>query len=166
VDFGNATEENIANYSIEKSADGSNFTAAVSLQPKTNNGSLNSYTYFDAAPFAGNNYYRIKVTERNGTVKYSSVLNVRLSAGGTGVNVYPNPVKGSTVNVQFDAMDKAVYSVTMYNSMGQKVFTKNINHNGGTAAYSVELPASVKKGVYNMSISNNTDGISRKIVVE
>lgn len=166
VEFGNATEENIASYNIEKSADGSNFTSAVSLQPKTNNGGLNSYTYFDAVPFSGNNYYRIKVTERNGTIKYSSILNVRLSVRGTGVNVYPNPVKGSNVNVQFDAMEKAVYSVTMYNSMGQKVFTKNITHNGGTATYSLEMPASVKKGIYNMSISNSTDGINRKIVVE
>lgn len=164
VEFGNATEENVFNYVIEKSTDGRTFAALTTLLPKTNNGALNSYSYFDAAD-AGN-YYRIKVTERSGAVKYSAIINLRAAVNGTGVSIFPNPVKGTAVNVQLDNLDRAIYNVVVTNSNGQKIATQVINHNGGTASYGLRLPASVTKGLYHVSVTNGTDMINSKIVVE
>jgi hypothetical protein len=166
VEFGNATESDVVSYVIERSADGSNFTALNTLQAKTNNGGLNSYTYFDAAPNKGNNYYRIRVTERNGNVKISNTLNINLRSKGTWVNAYPNPVKNNTVNVQLENFEKSIYTIAVFNQSGQKVYAKSINHLGGTATFTVELPASVSKGVYSLQVGNAISNVINKIVVE
>ncbi|MES2849438.1 MAG: T9SS type A sorting domain-containing protein [Bacteroidota bacterium] len=166
VEFGNATESDIANYIVERSADGVNFTGVNTLLPKANNGGRIAYTYFDASPNKGNNFYRIKATEKNGQVKYSSTLNINLLSNGIWVNAYPNPVKGSNVNVQLENFEKAVYTISIFNQMGQKVYAKSVNHNGGTATFTVDLPASVKKGVYSLQVSNGATTVNNKIVVE
>lgn len=166
VEFGNATEFDVVNYVIEKSADGRNFTALNTVQARSNNGGLNSYTYFDAVPNSGKNFYRIKVTERNGNVKYSNTLNINLRSNGIWVNAYPNPVKGNTVNVQLENFDKSVYTIAVFNQVGQKVYAKNINHLGGTATFTIDLPASVKKGIYSLQVGNSVSNVINKIVVE
>ncbi|MBL0358187.1 MAG: T9SS type A sorting domain-containing protein [Chitinophagaceae bacterium] len=165
VEFGNATETDILNYVIERSADGRSFNTAGTLSPKTNNGGLNSYTYFDGTVNSGNNFYRIKVTERNGSVKYSDILNVRLS-GNSGVTVYPNPVKGHTVNVQLENLDKAIYVVTIFNEVGQTIYTKQLNHDGRTASFTVELPSTLRRGIYSLQVSNNSFRAIKNVVVE
>lgn len=166
VEFGNATESDIVGYEIEKSADGRNFSTLTALSPKTNNGGLNSYAYFDAVAQRGANFYRIKVTERDGSVKYSNVLNVRLAGNASAVSVYPNPVKGGTINIQLENLDKANYFVNLYNQMGQKVFTKQLNHDGRTASFIVELPSSLSKGIYNLQVMSNAYRAIKNVVVE
>lgn len=136
------------------------------LQPKSNNGGLSSYSYFDAAPKKGNNFYRIKATERNGNIKYSATLSIRLQTNGIWVNVYPNPVKGSNANVQLENFERSVYTIAVFNQMGQKIYSKNISHNGGTATYGIELPAQAKKGVYSVQVGNTVTKVINKIVVE
>ncbi len=166
VEFSNATESDIKNYTIEKSVDGTNFTPHNSVSPKTNNGGLNSYTYFDATPNRGNNFYRIKATENSGTIKYSTTLNIRLQTKGIWVNAYPNPVKGGAVNVQLENFEKSVYTIALFNQVGQRVYAKNITHDGGTATFTVELPASVNKGIYSLQVTNASTKVINKIVVE
>jgi len=166
VEFGNATESDVVNYVIEKSADGRSFTVLNTLPAKSNNGGLNSYTYFDAIPNSGNNFYRIKVTERNGNIKYSNTLSINLRNRGTWVNAYPNPVKNNMVNVQLESFEKSIYTIAIFNQGGQKVYAKNINHLGGTATFTVELPASIQKGVYSLQVGNAVSTVINKIVVE
>lgn len=166
VEFGNATESDVVNYVIEKSADGRNFTALNTLQPKSNTGGLSSYTYFDAFPNSGNNFYRIKVTERNGSILYSNTLSINLRSRGTWVNAYPNPVKNNMVNVQLEGFERSIYTIAIFNQGGQKVYAKNINHLGGTATFTVELPASIQKGVYSLQVGNTVSTVINKIVVE
>lgn len=166
VEFGNATESDVVSYVIERSVDGRSFTSINTLQPKSNNGGLNSYSYFDAIPNSGNNYYRIRVTERNGNVKFSNTLNINLRSKGTWVNAYPNPVKNNTVNVQLENFEKSIYTIAVFNQSGQKMYSKSINHLGGTATFTVELPASVNKGVYSLQVGNAVSNVINKIVVE
>lgn len=166
VEFGNATESDVVNYVIERSADGRSFTALNTLQPKLNNGGLSSYTYFDASPVSGNNFYRIRVTERNGSIKFSNTLNINLRSKGIWVNAYPNPVKNGTVSVQLENFEKSLYTIAVFNQAGQKVYAKSINHLGGTATFTVELPATLRKGVYSLQVGNAVSNVINKIVVE
>ena len=166
IEFGNATELDVLNYEIEKSVDGRLFETAGTLLPKTNNGNLNSYQYFDASPNRGVNFYRIKATERNGTIKYSSILKVNLLRNGYNVTIYPNPVKGNQFSIQLENLDKAVYSLSLMNEVGQVVYNKTINHDGRTATFTVDLPTSLKKGIYNLQLNNNQQRINKSLIIE
>jgi hypothetical protein len=98
VNFTTANEQNMSSYEVEESANGNSFTKGTSI--KANNTTTANYNWLDATINNGNNYYRIKAIEKNGVVKYSQVVNVRTGTKGAEFAVYPNPVKGGTVNVQ------------------------------------------------------------------
>ena len=165
IEFGNATELDIAKYEIEKSTNVRVFSTLSTLLPKTNNAALNNYSYFDASISNGNNFYRIKVTEKDGTIKYSTILNIKLSQG-SGIVIYPNPIKGKVINVQFQNTNEAMYQIHIFNQIGQTIYTQQLQHTGRTAAYVVALPANIAKGIYSVQISNNSVKTTQKIIVE
>jgi len=166
VEFANAIEEDVQGYVIEKSTDGRTFTDAATLQPRSNNGTLSSYSWFDAAATSVTYFFRIRAIERNGQVKFSQVLSVRLSASGAGITVYPNPVRNGQAGVQLMNLDRGTYAVSLLNEAGQKVYAKSVMHNGGTATISLELPASLRRGVYHVQVSDANNRYIQKIVVE
>jgi hypothetical protein len=166
VDFANATELNINGYSIEKSANGVNFNSIAVLSPKTNNGAFNAYSFIDITPFAGNNYYRIKATERSGNIIYSTIVKLSSVKSGAGISIYPNPVKGKIISLQLENLDKDNYTISLYNHIGQIVFSKQIAHEGGSATEVIELPSTIPGGVYDIQAGNNTTRYSKSIIIE
>jgi hypothetical protein len=89
-----ATETNVANYEVEYSANGTNYT---SIGSKTAMGSRN-YTLIHTSPKQGLNYYRLKIIDRDGKVSYSEVRTVNFGAVDGTVKLYPIPAV-STVNI-------------------------------------------------------------------
>lgn len=66
-------EQNFSNYEIEKSSDGRNFISSSSV-PAKNTSSRNTYTTKDITPFAGTNFYRLKMVDLDGKFKYSNII--------------------------------------------------------------------------------------------
>lgn len=75
------------------------------------------------------------------------------------ITAYPNPVKGSVINLAFTNKAKGVYQVTLTNSAGQVVLRKRIQHAGGTATQPLQLDQKLPKGVYQLHVTG-TDGDS------
>jgi hypothetical protein len=86
------TETNARNYEVERSTDGNNFIALSSVTSAVVNAN-NSYTHTDALPVTGNNYYRIKQVNADGSVAYSNIAMVKI-ADVNGVTITPNPASG------------------------------------------------------------------------
>ena len=83
-------ETNVANYTVEKSFTGINFTNIGSLV--SNGNGTNNYNFTDVVSSNGTAYYRLKQTCNNGNVAYSTII--KLSASNTQkLTIYPNPVK-------------------------------------------------------------------------
>src|SRR5690606_1637015 len=79
-------------YVVERSADGKNWTALAALNAATEPALVNNYHYTDRKPLAGKSMYRIKQEDVNGSVQYSNVKAVTMSAL-VDVSVHPNPTK-------------------------------------------------------------------------
>ncbi len=90
-----ATETNNKGFELERSADGRNFSSVTFVATKAENGNSTStinYSYNDARPNAGDNYYRLKQIDRDGKFSYSNVVLLsRKVADITLSSVYPNP---------------------------------------------------------------------------
>jgi len=161
-----AGERDIHHYEVEKSADGRNFTMLASVKAKGNENSSVAYTSLDNSPITGNNYYRVKSVSLNNEVKYTSVVNVRLGKDGEGISVYPNPVKGNVVGLQLTNLEKGSYTLNVYNSSGQLVVTKMLQHGGGSASEQIALPASSTKGVYQLEVRGEQSRFVQSIILQ
>jgi SdrD B-like domain/Secretion system C-terminal sorting domain len=79
-------DNNVKNYTLERSADGTNFTRVVTY---TADGRT-EYNKIDAQPVSGLNYYRVRIENPDGKIEYSEVRIVLFGSKGT-INVFPNP---------------------------------------------------------------------------
>ena len=166
VDWSTALEINMDKFFVEKSIDGTNFSTVSTLPSRSNGNGLTHYSWFDVAAVNGNNFYRIKAVEKDGTVKFSSLLRVLLGKGKTDMVIAPNPVKDRLVNIQLSMMDKWNYSLQIVSNNGQLISNKIIQHDGGNGSYNMQLPSSIKRGIYTLIIQSPTIKLIKQLIVE
>lgn len=166
VDWVAQNEVSTDHYEVEKSLTGQQFEQSASVMAKHTSSNNELYGWFDMKPVAGNNYYRIKVVEKTGEIKYTRIVKVNISKAGSGISVYPNPVKGNKMNVQFANLPKGKYNVILYNNLGETIFTQSIEHNGRNANYNIGVTQLVTKGSYNLVISNKDFEQTEKLIFE
>ena len=158
VEWKVASQLNIKNYEVEKSTDGLAFGKVATVAASGANGSNATYNWLDANPLEGDNFYRIRSVGDGGETKYSQVVNVRINKGEPRITIYPNPVTNSNLSLQFNDMEKGVYLLRLVNSMGQVVFSKQLSHNGGSAAQSIGLGNNITSGSYRLEIIKPNNG--------
>jgi carboxypeptidase T len=134
-------------FEVEKSKDGAQFNAIARV-----NG-YPPYQTMDANPFTGNNYYRIKQYDKNGTITYSKVINVVLNPGGVNLVIYPNPVSNE-LRVRINTMQMEPITVQVNDMQGRLVYEKQYNENGLYTEIKVNT-AAYAPGVYAIKILNN-----------
>jgi hypothetical protein len=157
------TEINTKQYIIERSSNGSQFSQAGVLT--ANNAS--NYSWLDNSPISGNGFYRVKSIDANGTVKYSNIIKVNISDKLPEIVIAPNPVTGGQLKLQLNNFIKGNYTVDVYNTLSQKVFSSSISHNGESFLQATfTLPACVTKGFYNVHIFNSSANFNKNIIVE
>jgi hypothetical protein len=161
VDFGVGTESEITEYVVERSADGRSYTSIGSIAAARRS----SYGFADIKPIAGTNFYRIKAVEASGAMRYSTVANINLAKAGKGIGVYPSLVKNSQFTLQITNLPAGSYKMNIHSTAGQLVLSRTINHAGGSSTQTVNLPASVQKGVYRINMSG-ADNATTTIVIE
>ncbi|QEC66032.1 T9SS type A sorting domain-containing protein [Panacibacter ginsenosidivorans] len=159
-------EINIDHYEIEKSLTGINFKQIGKTNALNNGTPQNMYTITDPNAAAGNNFYRIKIIGKDGATSYTAVVSVNISNGKVSVTIQPNPVQNKIANLQLNNLAAGKYQVSLYNSVGQKVYSKIIEHSGGSSAQQMNIPGFVKPGTYICRVVNETTNFSIGLVIE
>jgi trimeric autotransporter adhesin len=104
VSWTTENEENYTNFTVQRSIDkGESF---YFLDTFASNGT-GAYTFTDKNPITGDDLYRVKIEDMNGTISYSNA--VMLSYGSlhtieNNISVYPNPVCG-VINLSINSND-------------------------------------------------------------
>ncbi|HEV9037699.1 MAG TPA: T9SS type A sorting domain-containing protein [Puia sp.] len=90
-----AFEENNRCFVVERSGDGSVFSAmdTVAAAPDALNG--HAYSTVDPEPTAGHNFYRLAQVDWDGKVTYSGVDEVTIAQGQGALHISPNPAVGT-----------------------------------------------------------------------
>jgi trimeric autotransporter adhesin len=130
-------EQNYTYFTVERSTNnGINFDVMNGLTSSN----LGTYSYLDKAPLTGNNLYRLKLVDLNGSVTYSKVVTLRYDNASSlaNISVYPNPAKNTlnlTINQVLNASStslQAVSSVTPLAATFNTVYSIKIVNNTGT----------------------------------
>lgn len=157
------TESNMDRYEVEQSVNGQQFSKIATAQSQGNSTSAKLYYAFHANPNLGNNYYRIRSVNKSGGVQYSAIVKVNTGKSNNQITLYPNPVIGNTINVQFENIKKGKYSISFFNNQGQQVMIRSIQHEGGTASQIIGLNK-MASGVYEVRITNNGKITTQKLI--
>jgi Secretion system C-terminal sorting domain len=157
VDWTSENEINVKEYAIEKSTDGRQFNKITTLNA---NGNKN-YTWFDANPFNGNNYYRIKAIDNDGKFMYSVILLVKIS-GNKNFTVYPNPAKRGEY-LQVSLQNIAASKIEIINTAGQVVYSNSSKLTGNV---SISLPGALPVGQYLLRVTSTTEVKMQKIQIQ
>ena len=113
-----ADEVNFSHYNVERSANGINFKNLESLP----SGSISKkYQYTDVAPERGINYYRLKMIDMDGFVRYSNIQSLNFTDGSFKIYLQPNPTHA---NITITGV-KAGYTIRII-SMDGKLITEKL----------------------------------------
>ncbi len=141
INWSTATEQNSDRFVVERSQDGSYFEEIATVQAAGNSTSYRNYTVVDDASFFGNNYYRLRQWDLNGSQTESTITAVYMQGDGATIKVYPNPGTGREVQL-FGAAPGS--SVALFSPTQALVHEGNIN---GSSLRIPELGAGVYTGV-------------------
>lgn len=166
VDWKAEGELNIDSYVVEKSIDGQLFEGVKRILLKVDGAVSQVYTWLDANANSGSNFYRIKVIEKSGAIKYSQVIKVNGNKSNSSIGIFPNPLEGNVIGVQLTNLEKGTYNIGLYSNLGQKVYSGTIDHNGGSATYNTSIVKPIPRGLYSLLIYNSKTRINKVVIVE
>jgi hypothetical protein len=102
LEWTTVSEVNNAFFTIERSRDGTDFIAIGTEHGAGNSSELLDYSFVDSRPLQGENYYRLKQTDHDGSYEYfNTILVTQKSFSGT-IEVFPNPVKDQLILLDHD----------------------------------------------------------------
>ncbi len=107
-------------YALEFSTDGARFTEVGRQLSNTLTAQATyAYTHTTSAPKM---FYRIAAQDHQGKVDYSNTVLLRSSDKAQLIRVFPNPVQGNNIHVEFFEKPNAPVDVTIYDLIGSKIY--------------------------------------------
>jgi hypothetical protein len=134
-------ELNTAGFEIQRSTDAINFTAD-GFVAANNKSSLNNYNYVDAKTISRPTYYRLKMTDKDGTFSYSNVVKVSGKTLSI-INVYPNPATNNIIVSHAGAQNGDMASILT--AEGKVI--KSIVLQSGATTTAIDV-SNLAKGIY------------------
>ncbi len=149
-------ELNLKDYIVERSGNGIDY---LTIGKVTASGSAN-YQFTDLSPAKGVNYYRLKMIDINGLVRYSEIRIVK-NDGAVMVNIFPNPVSDvARINVYTESAGKAGVSVIDIN--GKTLLSQSENVNAGNNQIGVDMRR-FASGNYFIRVVLNSETLMQRI---
>jgi Secretion system C-terminal sorting domain len=158
-------ESNNAHFEIEKSTDGSYFESIGKVFSKGNSSISTAYSFTDFGTIAPTNYYRLKLLSTNGSIKYSSIVNIKLNEKlKNTIAVSPNPVKDK-INISINATNNTLVRIKIINALGKIIYQQEESVMKGSNILSLNTILQLAKGIYTVQVVMNNEILNKKIIV-
>jgi subtilisin family serine protease len=143
-----ASEFNSDKFMVEKSADGARFENIGQVSAAGISNNITAYQFLDTKPNTGNNYYRLKMIDRDATFRYSNVLLLNNETIFRGSKLYPNPTNtGRQVFMQLEGLERGAVTISISGINGQIIKTFRATSTDGTLQ--MNIPATgINSGSY------------------
>ncbi|MEJ2194692.1 MAG: FlgD immunoglobulin-like domain containing protein [Ignavibacteriaceae bacterium] len=137
LNWSTSTETNNLGFQIERSDEHRNFESVGFVNGSGTTTESQEYTFVDKSVELGKYYYRLKQIDYDGSIDYSRVIEVSITAPmdyQLSQN-FPNPFNPNTT-IEFSIPINSVVVLTVFNLVGQEVVTL-VNEEFGAGNYSV-----------------------------
>ncbi len=126
LDWQTASEKNADYFNVERSIDGNDFKLIGKISASGNSTSLKSYSLIDENPIFGNNYYRLKQIDFDGSFIYSDIKTVYLGKTSL-LSMYPNPAVNKSFTIKIPEQVQGDYSVQLIDNAGRIIYQQSGN---------------------------------------
>jgi hypothetical protein len=143
-----ASEFNSDKFLVEKSLDGTSFENIGQVTAAGISNNITPYQYLDTKPINGNNYYRLKMIDRDATFRYSNIVLLSNGNNIAGSKLYPNPtVLGRQVLLQLEGIARGAVTISISGINGQIIKSFRATSTDGTLQ--MNIPATgINSGSY------------------
>lgn len=158
------TEENTSYFEVERSADGAQFSSIGRVQAAGQSTDTRPYQFTDLQPLGGTGFYRLRMTDRDQTYRYSKIVAVRNMAVGNGglIRLFPNPVT-SLLQWQIETERTKPARVSIQNSAGILYYQQSIRLAGGMNSNSIPLHH-LPPGMYLLTVDTEEGRQSERFI--
>ena len=155
VNWQTDNEINMKDYTAEHSGDGVRFTGVGVVSALAGAGGIGSYSFKHNEALAGVNFYRVKGRGDNGQIQYTAIAKVSPLSGKGGISIFPNPITGSKINLQFENNLAGIVRVSITTSIGQLIQIQDINVHPGNVLQVISLKQNTPAGTYNLTVKGS-----------
>lgn len=157
------TEINNDYFTVERSANGTEFSSVGQIAG-TGNSTVNiSYSITDASPINGFSYYRLKQTDFDGRFTYSSVMPVFFSMNRKNIFISAGMSQNSaTILYASESVGSA--QVCISDVLGNSIFTTTVMFEKGANVLKIETPA-LSEGIYVITLINSDERESKRLIL-
>ncbi len=163
VTWGTVIENHTGVFEVEHSVDGVNFTGIGQVKAAGYSNTVENYEFDDAGASGGNNYYRLRIIDNDGSYTYSNTVMVKVPGSMHIISVYPSPFVDK-VNVDITAEKTENIRVKIFDLEGRSVTVKNCLINQGMNKVTIEGLGSLPQGLYVLKIQSGTRTLSQKLL--
>jgi hypothetical protein len=146
-----AQEQNSHFIEVQRSGNAKDFASIGQVPAAGNSNLVKDYSFADPSPLAGNNFYRLRLVDLDGSYTYSKILEVTATVSGQSIEVFSNPFHDQIgVRVRAEIPDKVVFTLT--DILGRPYLQQSYGTLTGNNFFSLPTPAGMAAGVYLLNV--------------
>jgi len=159
LDWKTLSESNSSHFIIEKSSDNQHFIEVATIDASGTSSTLKNYSFTDEKPayFERPTFYRLVLVDKDGTKKYSNVVNVTLKAKGSFVKkLYPNPVlAGNIMQVELVSDKSQAVHIQLFSFSGKRIKDISTTIVKGNNVIDIPIHKFTASGMYALAIKTD-----------
>ncbi len=145
LQWSTSNELNTSDFTVQRSLDGLSWNNLTQIAAAVNSSTVSNYSYVDAQPGTGINFYRIRQDDIDGHYSYSFIVAVHFDQVQPAFTLLNNPVINDML--QLNINKAGVFSI--YNALGNLILKQNFSE--GPAFINLNT---YPKGVYLLQSDN------------
>lgn len=145
VKWTTAEEINTRHFEVQRSHNARDFVSIGTVLPPGSSTHGASYTFAVEEPFEGNNFYRLKIIDNDGSFTYSNIVLLK-NEGRIKMSLFPNPTTDA-INISIpSSSDAGIVSASIYDAQGRLIMQSRLSTGILNTIELKKLPA----GIYTL----------------
>jgi hypothetical protein len=161
-----ASELNNQFFTLERSKDGLTWEQIYTCNGVGTSTKTHYYDYYDNDDINGQEYYRLKQTDVDGTTIISDVRTVQYTKNDTLLLVYPNPAKMDDMILTIDVPFAQIFTILISNSMGTIVSEGKIEAMEKKVKIRLNEICRLQPGVYSILVRGRDCIKNKEIIIQ
>ncbi|NIJ51951.1 T9SS type A sorting domain-containing protein [Dyadobacter arcticus] len=152
-------ETNSDHFEIQRSHEGKQWSEIGNVSSSRESKVLTSYSFTDETPVSGDNLYRLKMIDQDGTFAYSRIVSLGFE-GMEKIILFPNPVVSGMIRLNFTG---TLPEISLFDVTGKLIptDTEQIGQSGLLVKPETKLPA----GLYILTTGSGLKQVRHKVAV-